>query len=397
MKKLFCAALTAAAFVVVLTVFTAVKADAQAASSAEIVMEAESGRVLHEANADERLPMASTTKILTALIIVEDCDLDAVVTVPDDCAGIEGSSIYLVAGERLTVRDLLYGLMLRSGNDCAETLAVYHSGSIGKFAECMNGRALSLGAKHSHFVNPHGLPDPEHYTTARDLGKIACKAMQNATFKEIASSRTAVVPDGGCGYARTLVNKNKFLYDFDGANGVKTGFTKAAGRCLVASAERDGMQLISVVLNCGPMYERCGELLEKAFSDYSYCKIFDAAANKYEVKTDVGHKICIGACRKDIFYPLTQAEAENIRIEADCPSPRKLPVNEGDELGILRVYLENQLLFSQKIYSINSVEKSWTDILRGLARKFARSEEECASINTLRQAASPAAARAISS
>lgn len=397
MKKLFCAALTAAAFVVVLTVFTAVKADAQAASSAEIVMEAESGRVLYEANADERLPMASTTKILTALIIVEDCDLDAVVTVPDDCAGIEGSSIYLVAGERLTVRDLLYGLMLRSGNDCAETLAVYHSGSIGKFAECMNGRALSLGAKNSHFVNPHGLPDPEHYTTARDLGKIACKAMQNAVFKEIASSRTAVVPDGGCGYARTLVNKNKFLYSFDGANGVKTGFTKAAGRCLVASAERDGMQLISVVLNCGPMYERCGELLEKAFSDYSYCKIFDAAANKYEVKTDVGHKICIGACRKDIFYPLTQAEAEDIRIEADCPSPRKLPVNEGDELGILRVYLENQLLFSQKIYSINSVEKSWTDILRGVARKFARSEEECASINTLRQAASPAAARAISS
>ena len=328
---------------------------------------------------------------------MEDCDLDAVVTVPDACVGIEGSSIYLVAGERLTVRDLLYGLMLRSGNDCAETLAVYHSGSIGKFAECMNERALSLGAKNSHFVNPHGLPDPEHYTTARDLGKIACKAMQNAAFKEIVSSRTAVVPDGGCGYARTLVNKNKFLYNFDGANGVKTGFTKAAGRCLVASAERDGMQLISVVLNCGPMYERCGELLEKAFSDYSYCKIFDAAANKYEVKTDVGHKICIGACRKDIFYPLTQAEAENIRIEADCPSPRKLPVNEGDKLGILRVYLENQLLFSQKIYSINSVEKSWTDILRELARKFARSEEECASINILRQAASPAAARAISS
>lgn len=397
MKKFFCAALIAATFVFTMPAFASAKADAQAASSAEIVVEAESGRVLYEANADERLPMASTTKILTALIIVEDCDLDAVVTVPDACVGIGGSSIYLVAGERLTVRDLLYGLMLRSGNDCAETLAVYHSGSIGKFAECMNGRALSLGAQNSHFVNPHGLPDPEHYTTARDLGKIACKAMQNAAFKEIVSSRTAVVPDGGCGYARTLVNKNKFLYNFDGANGVKTGFTKAAGRCLVASAERDGMQLISVVLNCGPMYERCGELLEKAFSDYSYCKIFDAAENQYEVKTDVGHKICIGVCRKDIFYPLTQAEAENIRIEADCPSPRKLPVNEGDELGILRVYLENQLLFSQKIYSINSVEKSWTDILRELARKFARSEEECASINTLRQAASPAAARAISS
>lgn len=350
-------------------------------SGAELVAEVNSGRVLYEYNADDRLPMASTTKILTALIVIEDCDPDAVVTVPPECVGVEGSSVYLTAGEKIKVKDLLYGLMLRSGNDCAETLAVYHSGTVDRFAVYMNERAFALGATGSRFKNPHGLPDPEHYTTARDLAVIACAAMKNETFKEIVSARSAVVPDGGCGYARELVNKNKMLYRYEGANGIKTGYTKAAGRCLVAAAEREGMQLVSVVLNCPDMYERSGALLDAAFGAYSYKRVFDSSAYKITADTEVGGKTCAGACAEDFSYPLADGEDKDVRIVAECRAPLVLPVESGDELGILRIYLKKQLLFSQKIYSIESVKKSWADILGELSRNFTRQEDLCGSIN----------------
>lgn len=358
-------------------------------------MEAGSDRVLYESNADTAMPMASTTKILTALIIIEDCDLNATVTVPEECVGIEGSSIYLTAGEKISVRDLLYGLMLRSGNDCAETLAVYHSGSVSNFARCMNERARAYGAVHSSFANPHGLPDPGHYTTARDLGIIACRAMRDPVFKEIVSCRTAVVPDGGCGYDRTLANKNKMLYRYEGANGVKTGYTKIAGRCLVAGAQREGMQLVSVVLNCPDMYERSSALLDGAFEKYSLTEIYDAAEHRYTAAAGTKGKSCAGQCRDSFYYPLSEDEKEKIRVTAELHEPVSLPVAVGDELGILRIYLENQLIFSQKIYSIENVKKSWLDILCELAKNFNRQEEICESTNILRSAAWQAGAPAI--
>lgn len=371
-------------------------AQAQTVSAGEIVMEVESGRVLSETKADLRLPMASTTKILTALIVAEDCPLDDVVTVPERCAGVEGSSIYLVAGEKITVKDLLYGLMLRSGNDCAETLALYHSGSIEKFAEIMNERAKAMGARDSHFTNPHGLPDEDHYTTARDLGKIACRAMKNPVFREIVSTKTHVIPDGGCGYARRLENKNKMLYNYEGANGVKTGFTKAAGRCLVSAACRNGMQLVCVVLDSPSMYERSAELLDGAFSEYAYEKVFDAQESVYAAPSEIQGKVCKMACRNDFYYPLAEGERERVRVEAEYPSEIKLPVYSGEEMGILRIYLENQLIFSQKIYSINTVKRSWQDILRQIAERFAGREGICGSTNILPNAALPAGAPAIS-
>ena len=363
------------------------------ASGGEVVLELHSRRVLHAMEADQVMPMASTTKILTAIIIIEDCPLEDLVTVPKSCTGTEGSSIYLVAGEKITVKNLLYGLMLRSGNDCAETLAVYHSGSIEKFAACMNARAVGMGAVASHFANPHGLPDDEHYTTARDLAMIACHAMENEVFREIVSCQSVVIPDGGCGYARTLVNKNKMLYQYEGANGIKTGYTKAAGRCLVSAAERNGMQLICVVLDCPMMYERSGELLDAVFAAFAYQCIYKAEEHRYTVATDVPGKSCTGACMRDFYFPLTKEEMAEVRLEKCFVEPH-LPVKEGEELGILRIYLKNQLLFSQKIYSINSVKKSWADILAEIARKYCRIEGTCVSINISPNAASEAGAPA---
>ena len=229
-----------------------------AESRAECVIEVSTRRFLLEKDADVPLPMASTTKILTALIILEDCAIDERVEVPPEAELAGGSSVYLRKGETHMVEELLYGLMLRSGNDCAVSLAVHRSGSVQKFAALMNIQAAELGAEHSRFANPHGLPAEGHYTTARDLALIAAGAMENETFRKIVS--TQFYPEGG------WRNKNKLLTRFEGACGVKTGFTKEAGRCLVGAAEREGRLLVSVVLNSPQMYERTEELLNEAFS-----------------------------------------------------------------------------------------------------------------------------------
>ena len=243
----------------------AVSTDVGAAtqSRAECVVEVGSFRFLHELNADLSLPMASTTKILTALIVLEDCSPDEIVIVPAEAERAEGSSVYLRRGEERTVEDLLYGMMLRSGNDCAVALAIHHSGSIRKFAAVMNTRAAAMGAESSHFCNPHGLPEEGHYTTSRDLALIAAHAMGNPAFRAIVSCK--FYPFSG------WKNKNKLLFNgFEGACGIKTGFTRQAGRCLVAAAERGGRLLVSVVLNCPQMYERTQELLDQCFSRYDF-------------------------------------------------------------------------------------------------------------------------------
>lgn len=237
------------------------KAEAAAFSKAECVVEVSTRKFLHALNADVKLPMASTTKILTAIILIEDCDLSEKVVVPKEAEGAEGSSVYLKAGDVYTVEELLHGLMLRSGNDCAETLALYHSGSIEAFAQTMNRRALRMGAEHSNFVNPHGLPCEEHYTTARDLALISAYAMENETFRKIVSCKF---------YApRGWQNKNKMLFEYEGAEGVKTGFTVRAGRCLVTSAVRDGKRIVCTVLSSPQMYERTAQLLDEAFEKLS--------------------------------------------------------------------------------------------------------------------------------
>ena len=310
---------------------TRVQAAAAAVSRAECVLEVTSRRILHSRNAETPLPVASTTKIVTAVIIIEDCDLSAPVVIPKQAEGVEGSSAYLRAGDTYTAEELLYGLMLRSGNDCAEALALFYSGSIQAFARVMNERAAKLGARDSHFVNPHGLPDKRHKTSARDLALIAAHALENETFRTIVSTKY---------YApRNWQNKNKMLDRYEGATGVKTGFTLDAGRCLVTSAEREGMRLVSVVLNSPQMYERTEELLDAAFAGYDMeelCRQGD---------TFGGAEVRCGFC-----YPLRREEREKIRTEWTLLSP--LPVRKGEFAGQMRIFLENDLLFSQNLYIV---------------------------------------------
>ena len=360
-------------------------------SAGEAVLEVESGRLLYAKNEREQMPMASTTKIMTALLVIEECSLDDVVTIPAQAAGVEGSSIYLQEGEKMTVRDLLYGLMLRSGNDCAVALALHHSNTLDAFCKRMNERANELGAFDTHFSNPHGLPAKGHFTTAHDLAVIAAYALKNPVFSQIVSAHTYTIPDGGCGYARFLQNKNKMLCQYEGADGVKTGYTKEAGRCLVSSATRDGMRIVCVVLDSPDMYNRSGELLDKCFSEYKLYKLFDSNEYIVELDTDVSEKTCKCRAENDFVYPLRKEELAFVRIEEDLPERLVLPVQEGDVAGNLKIYLKNQLIFSQKIVSIERKEKSFLDILREIGK---RNGLVCGSTNFLQNAALQAGAPA---
>ena len=322
--SLLCAALAFCAFT--MNFDNSVKASARA----EIAMELSTGSILTENNAYVRLPMASTTKILTAIIIIEDCNLDEEITVPDEAVGVEGSSIYLSKDEKIDIRDLLYGLMLRSGNDSAASLAIHHSGSIEKFAQTMNERAKNIGAQNSNFMNPSGLPDDKHYTTAYDLCTIACYAMKNETFKEIVSTTNYK------GKYKSFVNKNKILYKYENANGIKTGYTVKAGRCLVSSAVKDGMDVVTVVLNCPDMYERSIDIFESCFKKYKLVKLDKGLTFNFN------GKLC---CLK---------ESEKFVIEKSGKISYKIEQveNIAGVIAQLHIYNENKLIFTGKLYSI---------------------------------------------
>ncbi|HWR19998.1 MAG TPA: D-alanyl-D-alanine carboxypeptidase family protein, partial [Clostridia bacterium] len=213
-----------------------------------ILLEAGTGKVLYEKNAYIKLPMASTTKVMTAILALECCALSDTVTVTEDAYGTEGSSIYLELEEKMSVEDLLYGLMLNSGNDAAVALAVHIGGSLEGFANLMNAKAREIGANNTNFVTPHGLPNGDHYTTAYDLALISAYALKNEDFCTIVGTTYHRTTTGN--FQRTFKNKNKLLWQYEGGNGIKTGYTKAAGKCLSFAAQREGMQLIGVVLNC---------------------------------------------------------------------------------------------------------------------------------------------------
>ena len=310
-------------------------ANAASSASAEVAMELSTGRVLHASNADEKLPMASTTKIMTAIIVIEDCDLDEVITVPDAAVGVEGSSVYLKKDEKIDIRDLVYGLMLRSGNDCAATLAIHHSGSIEKFAEVMNERAKNIGAENTNFKNPSGLPDAEHYTTASDLCKIACYAMKNDLFKQVVSTLNYK------GNFRSYANKNKMLKLYEGANGVKTGYTVKAGRCLVSSAERNGMDVVCVVLNCPDTYGRSSEILDYCFNNFSLIKID-------------GNRVFISGkvlCKLKNECNIVTNKNGKIRYEVSRLSSKESKEADG-AVAKLKIFSQNDLIFEGNLFTI---------------------------------------------
>ena len=251
-KKLWC---------VVLLCALCVPASGAVSAQGAVVMDADTGAVLFEQNADARLPMASTTKIMTALVALSEGDLDRTYTVKAEYAQVEGSSMYLREGETLTLRDTLYGLMLESGNDGAVANAG-ECGGYDAFIRKMNDKAAALGLTDTHFDNPNGLPSDTHYTTARELAKITAAALRDPVFRQIVSTQSYTVGE------RTLSNHNRLLSMYDGAIGVKTGYTRAAGRCLVSAAERNGRTLIAVTLNDPNDWSDHMQMLDAGFAQY---------------------------------------------------------------------------------------------------------------------------------
>ena len=248
-----------------------------------VLMDAEHGLVCYEKDADKRLPMASTTKIMTALTALANAEPDRLIRIPHEAVGVEGSSVYLAEGEELTLCDLLYALLLQSANDAAEAIAIDIGGSISGFADLMNAEARKLGLSDTHFCNPHGLDAEEHYTTARELAIITRAALADPLIRKIVKTVKATIPQGDNPTARLLVNHNRLLRSYDGAIGVKTGFTKRSGRCLVSAAERNGVTLIAVTLNAPDDWRDHAAMLDYGFTRYQTLTLCRAGDQAYDL------------------------------------------------------------------------------------------------------------------
>ena len=298
-----------------------------------LVLDGSTGRVLYEKQSDSRSLIASTTKIMTALVVCEQCNVLDRLRVPKEAVGIEGSSMYLTEGEILTVQELLYGLMLRSGNDAAAALAIYCGGTIEGFAELMNDKARSLGLKDTHFVNPHGLDAPDHYSTARDLAALAAYAMKNPIFAKTVSTKDIRIGD------RSLRNHNKLLWRVSGANGVKTGYTKAAGRILVSGAMRQGRQLICVTINAPDDWNDHAALLEEGFSGFTpTCLVKSGQVlGTQEVAGGMAPSVELVAL-EDFFYSV--AQGEELSLELPGSGFVYAPVAEGQSAGYAHIFLD---------------------------------------------------------
>ena len=329
---------------------------ATTSAASAYVFDAGSGRVFYEKNAEDPRPMASTTKIATAITVIDNCkDLDAIVKVDKRAVGIEGTSIYLRTGEELTVRELLYGLMLRSGNDAAVALALYTAGSVEDFATLMNETAKKAGAEHTHFANPHGLDDPDHFTTAKDLAKITAYALKNEDFAQIVSTKNIKI--SGVEGTRFLANKNRLLSSFEGCIGVKTGYTSKAGRCLVSAAERDGLRVVCVVLNCGPMFEESANMLSEVYKKYKSYEILAPYQYIRDIPVENGEVPSIEVySRTGLKLTLTKEEHAGINIEYDLPEKLVAPLKSDEVVGEVKVYSGKRLIFSEKIYTINEID-----------------------------------------
>ncbi len=303
--------------------------------------EPSSGRFLYEKNANEQLPMASTTKIMTALIALEECDLSEDITVPKEATGIEGSSLYLKEGDRVNTLDLIYALLLGSANDAAALLALKISGDIQSFARLMNERARELGLTDTSFANPHGLDSEGHYTTARDLAILSSVALDNPSFYKICSTykHTMAVGDR----IRTIVNHNKLLNKYEGAIGVKTGYTKRCGRCLVGAAERNGIRLISVTLDAPDDWNDHITMLDYGFSILDTVDINDILPRLSPIPVIGGEKQELIPSINTPLHPIVRLRGENVTSELSLPKYLVSPIKSGQKIGELIIKRDNTI------------------------------------------------------
>ena len=325
--------------------------------NSSVVMDRKSRQVLYGQNIHLSMGMASTTKIMTALVALENCKLDKLVKIPKEAVGVEGSSIYLKENEVWSVQDLLYGLMLRSGNDAATALAIEAGGSVDNFVDMMNERAMSMGLENTHFTNPHGLNESGHFTSGYDLALIACDALENNDFANIVSAKSYVVQANETHPKVVFVNKNKMLGMFEGCDGVKTGYTKATGKCLVSSATRGDMSLVCVTLNNPNMWQESMNSLQKAFDMYKSVKVIDKNQDLFVLTS--GGKSYRFRVEKDINIAFKKDENIEIDCRIDCTnfsSDKTNSVDKMQNVGKVYIKFDNRLIFCQNISSIDSIK-----------------------------------------
>ncbi len=312
------------------------------------LVDANTGMLVYGENPDAVKEMASTTKIFTAYFVIEKCCADKIdMKIPrkikKEWTGVEGSSIYLAEDEMVSIEELLYGLMLRSGNDSAVALAEIVFGSVENYVEYANKRLKEMGYKNTSLQNPHGLPAQNHHTTARELALFSATAMKDEMFAKIVSSKTY---DG----KRTLyVNKNKILQNVEGGNGIKTGYTKSAGRCLVSGAERDGHQIVLATLSTYDMFERSKAHIDSFFQNYEYLDITETLKEN-AVPLDIPRATAEISTKNNVMeIPIKKGEKAEIKIKTVSQLP--FYTKSGTLCGEIEVYVKNCLIFSQKLYT----------------------------------------------
>ena len=332
-------------------------ADIGVSAECAVLMEAESGNVIYEKNADNRHLIASTTKIMTAFVAIKNYDITQTVTVSEKAVGVEGSSIYLTKGEKLSMEDLLYAVMLESANDAAAAVAVEIAGSIEAFADMMNAEAKSIGLKNTNFTNPHGLDDSEHYSTAYDMAELTRHALSNNTFRTIAAAYKRVIPLKGDEGSRVLVNHNKMIKMYDGAIGVKTGFTKKSGRCLVSAAERDGIVLIAVTLNAPDDWNDHKRMLDTGFAAYERVLLTYAGDMSYVIPVINGDKDFIKCKNSEDLYAIVKSGDINITGIAEMKRFYYAPIIKGEQLGRIIFYNNGIEIGTAPIIADYDIEK----------------------------------------
>ena len=337
-------------------------------SRSAIIYERSSGTILYRKNENKKIKMASTTKIMTAIVVIEKSNLDDIVTISRKAAGTGGSRLGLHAEDKISVHDLLYGLLLCSGNDAAVALAEYVGGDVSHFANLMNSKTSELGLTSTHFVTPHGIDNDDHYTTAYELALITNYALKNETFRKIVGTKIYNVSING--YSKNLSNTNELLGNLDGVYGVKTGFTNGANRCLVTSVKRNNMDLICIVLGADTKKDRTKDscqLIEYAFQNYKMVDIKEKITNEF-----ANWKICnsssfivekgisnsVDIVLEDLpynFLPVNCNHINDISIYIYCNTTFKAPLPANTSIGYITVCVDNKTLLTLNIYNSNYI------------------------------------------
>jgi D-alanyl-D-alanine carboxypeptidase (penicillin-binding protein 5/6) len=348
----------------------------QTVGKSVILMDIESGRVLYEKNSRQELPPASVTKIMTALLVIENGDLNDEVVISEHAAETPESTVYLEPGEKLTRMELLYACMLPSANDACVALAESVTGSEENFIELMNIRARQLGMKNTHYCNPHGLDDEQHYTTAYDLALLSRHALKNPVFTDITSTPRKVIPWESREEDRLLLNQNRLLYRYEGAYGVKTGFTRQAGNCVVGAAKRGNMNLIAISLNSPAVYDDLINMLDYGFNNFRLVELADTDQLSAEVTVLGGASKTVKAePAQKVQVAIADNERPYISYKINAVSEISAPVKQGDILGVIKIYKKDE-----QIGEVNLLASQSVNIKQSLAQSIGIKAEKYSGI-----------------